>query len=201
MKTELVLELRDVYGGDGETRMEKQTEVKLKRTKTRTETRADIGLQVSGDETEEQNVEEVEKDIQTFRYENDVPIMRLGGSHGKLFGALKDSAKSLRMQGIAPFKSGYYGILNSITISPIWTPLEMNGSKMRVEELPQILAGAKRTMIVQKFDVVPECKVKMTLTYPDGMHDAVEKMIKGLENISMFNKRRATCRVKLTPCE
>jgi hypothetical protein len=176
--------------------MIKQQEVKLRRTKTKTEKRSDIGLSVRGDETEEENLEEVEKDIQTFRRDDkNIPMMRLGGSHGKIYGALKDSAKTLRMLGVSPFKNGYYGILNNIVITPVWVSLEINGKEMHVEELPQILASVKKTMIIQKFDVIPECKAKMTLSYPDVMHDAVEKMVRGLENLAMLNKRRATCKI------
>jgi hypothetical protein len=197
MKTEMVLELRDVYGGDGEMRMEKEQEIKLRRTKKRTEMRSDIGLQVSGDETEEQALHVIEKQIRTFRRdEHGVPLMRLGGSHGKIYGAFKDTAKTLRMIGVSPFKNGYYGILNSIVITPIWVSLEENGGKKtRIEEIPQILAGARKAMIVQKYDVIPECTVRMTLMYPDAMHDAVEKMARGLENTAMLNKRRATCKI------
>lgn len=196
MKTELVLELRDVYGGDGEKRQISEEVTKLKRTKKRTETRSDIGLQVSGGESEEEATEEVEKDIQTFRKDEEGnPIMRLGGTHGKLYGALKDSASMLRLTGVSPFKSGYKSILNSISISPVWVKLETDSGEIETVGLPQILASFKKTMIVQQFDVIPKCRIKMELSYPEAMQDAIEKMVKGLENISMLNKRRATCKI------
>jgi len=197
IKTELVLELSDVYGGDGITRTETIQQTKLKRTKKEKEKRTDIGLQVSDRETEEEKVEEIEKEIHTFRKNDEGGyVMRLGGTHGKIYGALKEIASSYRLQGIKPFTSGYKAILNSITIMPVWVKLEMNdGVDMHVEELPQILAGFKKTMIVQKFDCIPKCQVKMMLTYPSVMKDAVETLIKGLENISMLNKRRATCKI------
>jgi len=195
-KKELVLELLDVYGGDGENRTETIHETKLKRTKKKKETRADIGIQVSGRETEEENVEEVETEIHSFPKNPDGEfIMRLGGTHGKLYGALKEIAASYRLQGVKPFTSGYRAILNSINIMPVWVKLETNGAETRVEELPQILAGISKTMIIQKFDCIPKCQVRMILTYPNMMQDAVEMLVKGLENISMLNKRRATCKI------
>lgn len=197
MRKELVLELSDVYGGDSEVRIEKQKEIKMQRTKKKTEKRADIGLSVSDNETEEQSVEVIDKQIYTFRKDADgCPILRLGGSHGKIYGALKESALTLRMLGVSPFKSGYKQILNSIMISPVWVRLESeNGSQMQVQQLPQILAGFKKTMIIQKYDVIPKCKVKIELAYPDVMDEAVQKMLKGLETMSLFNKRRATCKI------
>lgn len=197
MKKETVLELRDVYGGDGEVRKETRKETKLKRTKKKTETRADIGIQVGGGETSEENVEEIETEIQTFRRDEDGDyILRLGGSHGKIYGALKESASALRTMGEAPFRSGYMNILRSIMIQPVWCKLKMeDGGKTKVEELPQILAGFKKTMIVQKFDVIPKCQTKIIVSYPDVMDDAVNKMVKNLENIALLNKRRATCKI------
>lgn len=194
---ELELELRDVYGGDGEKRHEIEEVTKLKRTKKRKEIRADIGLQVSGNEIEEEAVEKIERDINTFRRDTDgTPIMRLGGAHGKLYGALKDSAAALKLMGVSPFTKGYKTLLNSIAIFPVWIKLEMDSNKKtQVVDLPQILASFKKTMIIQRFDVIPRCKAKLTLSFPDVMQDDVEKMVRGLENISMLNKRRATCKI------
>ena len=197
MKIGIELELIDVYGGDGEVRMVREQETKLKRTKKKTEMRADIGLPVSDSETEEQSIQEVEREIQTFRRDEDgCPIMRLGGAHGKIYGALKSSASALRISGVSPFKSGYLTILNSLIISPVWARLEMEkGTEVQVQRLPQVLSGVKRTMIVQKFDSIPKCRAELMLTFPDAMDDAVEKMVRGLENVSMLNKRRATAKV------
>ena len=202
MKLQVELELYDVHGGDGETRMVVEKETKLKRTKRRTESRLDIGINVSDDEREETKEEEMEQDINTFRM-NDAgsPIMRLGGTHGKIYGAFKESAQTLKMLGEAPFTSQYKRVLNSIIITPSWVELQTNGDSMHVQQLPQILSGMGNRMIVQRFDVIPKCRVKFNLNFPDAIETAVKKLIHGLENISMLNKRRTTCKVmEIKPC-
>lgn len=196
MKYKLVLELYDVYGGDGNVRMETEKSTKLKRSKRRVETRSDIGLPVSGEETEEESTEEVEKGIHTFRLDDQgSPVLRIGGPHGKLYGAFKDVASVLKISGEAPFTSSYKKLLNSVIATPIWVSLDMDGGEMTTQELPQILAGMGNRMIIQKFDVISKCQIEMTLTFPDAFEEAVKKLVKGLESISLFNKRRCTAKV------
>lgn len=196
MKAKLVLELYDVYGGDGIIRIETETSTKMKRSKRRIETRSDIGLPVSGEETEEESVEEMDRNIQTFRKDDKGrPVLRIGGPHGKLYGAFKDVAGMLKIIGEPPFTSSYKRIIGSIIAFPIWIPLEMNGEPMTTQELPQILAGMGNRMIVQKFDVISKCKIEIFLTFPDALKPAAEKLVHGLESTSLFNKRRATCKV------
>lgn len=202
MKLEVELEFCDVYGGDGETRMIEVEETKLRRTKRRVETRKDIGVPVSDREIEEEQSEVREKDVQTFRRdEQGRPLLRIGGTHGKLWGTFKDVASLLKMMGESPFTSGYLRILSCLIVGPIWVPLELNGSSVQTVAMPQILHGARNSMIVQRFDVIPKCSAKVVLSFPDAMEGAVRKLLKGLEDVSMFNKRRTTAKViKVTSC-
>ena len=197
MQTYLVVELRDVYGGDGQTRMELVESTKLKRKTTTKQTRADLGVAAGGEEMDESRVEEIEKDVHTFRLdENANPVLRLGGPHGKLWGAMKEAAGTLRLMKVAPFSSSYYGFIRSINVQPVWVSLKMNGESLRTETLPQLLQGRGGSkMIFQKFDVVPKCTAEFRIIYPDAFEEPVKALLKQLENCALLNKRRATMKI------
>lgn len=196
-KLEVVLEVEQVYGGDGVTRMEKVEQTKLKRTQSRRQTRSDIGVAAGGEKLTEERVEETDKDVQTFRFdEKGRPTLRLGGVHGKLWGALKEAAQQLRVLGVEPFTGGYKSIVGMLNVTPIYVPIEMNGSKMETTLLPQILnmRGAS-TMITMRYDVVPKGTIRVFVTCPDQMKEPVEALVRHLENMALLNKRRATVKV------
>lgn len=192
MKLNLELKLENVYGGDGFTRIEKVPETKLKRLKKKTITRRDIGVPVESD-VEELRTELVERDIQTFKRDKEGNYyLRLGGSHGKLWGAMKSAAEILK-DSTGEFQS-YAEIgraMRAINIMPVWTKLE-NAKVPVVESLPQVLAGSRSSMIVQRFDVIPECTAKVEIVFPDSMEKKVKSMLEQLKTMGCLNKRRAT---------
>jgi hypothetical protein len=196
-RLEVVLEVEQVYGGDGVTRMEKTTETKLRRTRKTKQTRSDIGVAAGGGDLTEERVEEVDKDVQTFRLdEKGCPLLRVGGVHGKIWGALKEAAQQLRVLGVEPFTGGYKSIVGMLNVLPIYAPIEMNGSKMETISLPQILntRGAS-TMITMRYDVIPKGTLRIVVTCPDQMRKPVEALLRHLENMGLFNKRRGTAKI------
>ena len=192
MKLSLELRLLNVFGGDGFTRIEKIPETKLKRSKRRTITRKDIGVPVESD-VEELRTELVERDVQTFKCDGEKNYyLRLGGPHGKLWGALKAAAEILK-DSTGEFQS--YAEVNramrAVNIMPVWVKLE-NVKPTVVENLPQLLAGSRSSMIVQRFDVIPECEAKVEIVFPDHMEKKIQAMLKQLETMGCLNKRRST---------
>lgn len=136
MKIDMKLELTNVYGGDGEVRIDKKEEVKLRRTKTRTKT-GDLGSVDYKSGEQHKEVREVE--VNTFRKVKGIPVLRLGGSHGKLFGLMKETGEMLsETKEISISKTALRKVLNTVAVEPEYVPLE-NSEEMTQVALPQIL--------------------------------------------------------------
>ena len=195
MKLKLELKLRNVYGGDGFTRIEKIPEQKFKRSKKKVVTRQDIGVPIESD-LEEVRTELTDKPVNTFkRDEKRNYYLRLGGIHGKLWGVLKSSAEIIKDS------SGEFGsfaeisrIMRSVNILPVWVKLEKIKG-LTVEQLPQVLAGGRGAMIVQLFDVIEECNAEVELVFPDVLEKKIRIMLKQAETIGCLNKRRGSIEV------
>lgn len=188
MQTKLEITFRDVFGGDGNVRYEDQKVSKLERKKTTTRKKSDIGVSVESS-MDEVTSELRKTEIQTFRYQDGYPVLRLGGTHGKLWGALEEARRTLNMLGDASFRNK--GITQSIQIQPVWVQLEPLG-EIKTEMLPQILNSPGRPMVVQQYDVIPRCKVNVELIYPDSLSELVEKLLNQVKSMGLLNKRRAT---------
>lgn len=196
MKWEVELELEDVFGGDGEVRYEPREQVRLGRTRTKTVVKESTGISVDY-VTEEKIKQEKLEPINTFRFDEDGnPTLRLGGAHGKFWGALKAAARQLYNLADEDFKRSYKAVMDMIMVSPVWVPLVTDGD-LRVEGIPQVLKGGAG-MVVQHFDVVPRAEVTLTLTFPKAIKGKVKKLLELVEMSSHFNKRRTTVRVKGT---
>jgi hypothetical protein len=179
----------DVYGGDGYTRPLEREQKTLARTKTSTKTRDDIGVAVSS-KMEEEIKSKKEEQIHTFKYTDGVPVLRLGGSHGKLWGALREIRSNLYMLGDKRFTSRT--LMSMIQIAPVWVPLEVLES-IQVQELPQILnTKGKNSMVPIFFDVIPRAKCEFSVSYPDALSEHLSILMSKLPDISLLNKRRAT---------
>ena len=195
MKWRLRLELEQVYGGDGHVRYEPIEKVTLSRTRTRTKVRDSIGVAVQVG-TEEEVKERRLEPIATFRFDEDgAPLLRLGGAHGKLWGAIKSSARQLYELGDEQFKRAYKTAVNMILVSPVWVRLDTT-EDFAVEGIPQVLKGAGGGMIVQHFDVIPSARAEVFLTFPDLLEVKVRKLLDQLQLGSHLNKRRATIRIE-----
>ena len=183
------LHLQDVFGGDGEIRFIDLDEPKLNRTRGTTTKRLDTKVSTESGH-EEIQWEKSKKEVATFRHDAEGrPMLRLGGSHGKLWGSLK-SARGILFSAVGDGRFKSPKILDAIQISPVWVSLEVNGSKPRMETLPQLLAGMGNRQIIQHFDVLPEATVTVTITCPDGLEEHLSAMLEQLKTMSVFNKRR-----------
>jgi len=182
------LTISDVYGGDGQIRYIEEEEPRLTRTRTTKKTRSDIGVSIESG-MDEIVMEKIKREVHTFRRINGKPALRLGGAHGKLWGALKEARNVLYAMGKPQYKSAR--LLDTIQVQPTWVELEPL-SEIRVEKLPQVLNVLGRTsMIIQYFDVIPLCKARIELIFPDELKDIVEGLMRQLLNMGIFNKRRA----------
>jgi hypothetical protein len=185
------LHLRDVFGGDGEVRHITLEEPRVTRTRSTTTKRLDTKVATESG-YEELQLEKSLKEVATFRKDAEGrPMLRLGGSHGKLWGSLKSARGILfNAMGDGRFKSPR--ILDAIQISPVWVSLELNGFESRLETLPQLLAGMGNRQIIQHFDVLPEATATITIICPDALETHLTVMLEQLKTMSVFNKRRAT---------
>jgi hypothetical protein len=197
VRIELQLRLRNVFGGDGFTRPHEVEEVKLARTKRGTKTRKDIGVPVEEEMVEERR-ERRKVEVHTFKREGEDYLYKLGGSHGKIWGAMKEAAEILAMSGSKSFKDMSFAeiqrLMRSIRIDPTYVKLE--GVKhVSVESLPQVLAGKRGRMISQYFDVIDECTARIVLTYPEVFEEQVNDMLKQIQQMNCLNKRRGTIEI------
>jgi len=188
MRKSLELTIRDVYGGDGQIRYMDVEVPKLQRKKTTKRTKSDIGVTTESSLDEVTN-EKRKAEVQTFRYANGKPLLRLGGTHGKLWGALEEARSTLYMIGDNSLKSK--GITKSLQVQPVWVELEPL-EDMVVETLPQILNTPGSSMITQQFDVIPRCKARVDLVFPDALENLIGKLIEQVQSMGILNKRRAT---------
>ncbi len=194
MKLKVELELQDVFGGDGFVRTEATTKTTLRRQKKEKATRQSIGVEVT-DGVDQELSETRQEPINTFRFdEQGRPTLRLGGAHGKLWGAMKGCAKQLKELGDADF-ARYNTLMDMILVSPAWAILNTNGENIRCDALPQQMAGMSRSMIIQRFDVVPKATTAVELIFPDQVHRKVEKLIRQLEVGTHLNKRRSLLKI------
>ena len=188
----LKLKLENVYGGDGYTYIDQIEEVKLNRSKKRVTVRKDIGIPI---ETirEERKSEQIDVEVNTFRRDNDgKPVLRLGGSHGKLWGALREAGHLMYQVGEMNSKAEVDRILKMIRMEPDMVRLVTDGQKMKREILPQIMNTIGNSQVQMHYDVIPECTTKITIKYPDVFQEKVEKMLEYLQTMNCLNKRRAS---------
>lgn len=195
MELKLELKLHDIYGGDGIVRPYQVEEVKLSRSKTKTTTRSDIGRPVKSGISEEQK-ELKDTVCHTFKHDGDeTPRQKLGGYHGKIWGALKECAQTLKdSKGLFKSYAEIDRIMKTVRILPIYVKLE-NINNMTVEPLPITLANYRSSQITQYFDVIGECRVNVTLVYPDIYAAKIAEMLKILPDIPFGNKRRGTVEI------
>jgi len=193
MEIKLDLQIDNLYGGDGIIRTEEVREVKLTRTKSKKTTKSTTGVSTdSGIDEEQYEIKQVE--IQTFKKDSDEnPIMRLGGIHGKFWGHLRASGKMLADLGEDGFDSKAFvdRMIMTVNLKPVNVVIT-DYEEMEVDNIPQIMNTVGRSMIIQKFDYIPKCKVGMTITFPEMYKDRVLKMLKHSEDLAGLNKRRST---------
>ena len=195
MELKLNLLVKNLYGGDGNIRYIEEKQVKFSRTKSKKTKKMNIDVSTEN-LTGEESSEMVKREIQTFKMNNGKPTYRFGGIHGKMWGHLRASGKMLADLGVEGFDSKAFidRIMMSVNITPIELTIE-NHKPIEVAEIPQITAGISKALIIQKFDYIPECKVQMTLQFPEMYLERVLKILKQAESLAGMNKRRAEIKV------
>jgi hypothetical protein len=186
------LKLENVYGGDGFVYLDTVDEVKLARSKTRVTIRKDIGVPITS-EQEEKKTEKREIEVHTFKHDKKGnPLLRLGGSHGKLWGAIKEAGYMMYSTGEMPSKAEVNRIMQTVRITPEWVILNTDGTKMTREILAQVLNTFGNSQVQMYYDVIPNCKTEISLKYPDVFKDKIEKMLEYFQTMNCLNKRRAS---------
>jgi hypothetical protein len=119
----------------------------------------------------------------------------MGGAHGKLWGALRESAAQLwRLGEILKGERGYNGMMAVIYVNPVWIELKMPaGVKVEMTAMPQELN--KGSMIFPLFDYIPRCSVSFEIEAPDMYEQEVELMLEHLQKMAILNKRRTVIKI------
>jgi len=79
-----------------------------------------------------------------------------------------------------------------------WIVLVSNGMDwfgIEMDELPQMLSGRQNSMIQMYFDVIPECKTEIKMTYPENYEDLIELYLELAQTMNFGNKRRGTVNI------
>jgi len=194
----LTLNLTDIYGGDGFERPHTVQEVALEESKTTITVRKDLGVPVEK-EHERKQINEKEVAVRTFKRDDDgTPMYRLGGAHGKLWGAMKEAAESMYDTGeielsLTAIEERF---MPAVQIQPQWVPLEMpEGAEIELDVLPQILNTRGSSMVEHYFDVIPEATAEVDVRYPEPYEPVVENCLQRMESLSFGNKRRGTLEI------
>lgn len=200
-KYRLRLRLEDLYGGDGFERPKTVQEVKLDRSKKKVTVRKDLGVPVEK-EFDETQIETKEVSVRTFKRDpNGVPMYRLGGVHGKLWGLLKEVGYDWYQRGKQQNKVTTDRVMKSVKVEPAWVNLQNPNvddwdEYMRVDVLPQMLEGRNNSMIEMYFDVVEEAYADVEMTMPEEYEDKVLGYLEDAQTFSFGNKRRGSVTIE-----
>ncbi len=197
MKLEIKTEFRELYGGDGVTRTLKMEKKSMGRTKQRRTMKPEVGLERSSDISETQT-EIKDEPVNTFKMVDGIPTQRFGGVHGKMWGAMRAAGKLLAELNDEDFKSiaSVERMMQMINMYPVYPQFVMpEGTEMTLETIPQIMAGFRKTMVIQHFDNIPLCNIDMVVEFPDHIERHVKKMLKHMQTMALMNKRRASMKI------
>lgn len=201
-KYRIELLLETLYGGDGFERPHTTKEVKLDRSKKTVKVRQDVGVPVEK-EMDETQIEHKEVSVRTFRRNEDgVPMYRLGGVHGKLWGLLKEVGENWYQRGKQANKITTERIMKTVQIAPAWVTLEKPPETPEWDEyiemdvLPQMLEGRSNSMIEIHFDVIPEARATVEMTFPDEYEKKVLGYLEDGQTFQFGNKRRGSILVE-----
>ena len=185
------LNMENVYGGDGFTYIDTIDEVSLNQSKKTVTVRRDIGIPISTVK-EKRETKKTEVAVNTFkRDEKGKPLLRLGGTHGKFWGAMKRAGMKMYDYGEIK-KIDVIRIMDSVLIEPEWVELELNGCKIQREQMPQILntRSYETTQVIMHYDFIPRCSATFTMKYPKLYEKQIVQMLDLLQTTTHFNKRR-----------
>lgn len=196
IKRHLTLRLTDIYGGDGFERPHTVEEVTLEESKKTITVRKDIGVPIES-ERERKQVKEKEVSVRTFkRNDNSTPMYRLGGTHGKLWGVMKEAGYNMYQMGEQENKITTDRVMKAVQIQPQWCELQIpDDAEITIDVLPQMLEGRSNSMIEMYFDVIPEATTEVTITHPEPFGDIVDDYLELSETMNFGNKRRGTIEI------
>jgi hypothetical protein len=197
MEKTLEIEFTNLFGGDGNLRYIQVEEQKLSRQKKSKISKESLPGVSMDNSTNEVKTEVKTQEVQTFqRDEKNIPIFRLGGVHGKMWGATRAAGKLLAELGHPEFKSkaGVDKYMTMINFEPQMVKLE-NIGKITETQVPQILNTMGNSMVIQRYDTIDKCTCKLKIQYPDAIEAKVLAMLEQSCKMATMNKRRATMRI------
>lgn len=191
MKVSMKLELRNLYGGDGNVRQIQIRTPKLRRIKGRKQTKLEISSETS---SEEELFEIKQQDINTFaKNENGEYIYRIGD---KFKGALKQAAELYADESNEVSKAQVKRILNTVFCLPAEAILYDVKEKEEPAKVPQLLnTMGRNTMVIHQFDTILVCKCDIELVYPDSFNKFIQAFLRKIEMIPFGNKRKGTLKI------
>lgn len=197
MKRELNLEITNLHGSAQFPREITVDKPKISRKKTRTVKKTDIDITTSRTIEEATSEKEVVL-VNSFKYEDGKPVVRLGGAYGKFVGLLKQAGIVLATANPNITKTSVLNLIPAIQVIPEWTVLELNGSKIYTEKgLVGVNSyiGGKSSQKPTTWDIIPKCTTGVMMIYPDAFDALVKEMLGMAENLNFAERRRA--RVKI----
>ena len=197
MKRELKIEITNLYGSAEFPREITVDNPKLKRTKIQTKRKSDIDITTKKSIEETRSEKSIEQ-VNSFKWEDKKPVLRLGGAYGKFLGLLKQSGIVLATANADITKTTIRNLIPAVQIIPEWATLELNGEKIHTEKGLVTTFGYKGGRPTQKptrWDIIPKCTTEITMIYPDAFDDLIKEMMKMAENLNFAERRRG--RVKI----
>jgi len=205
-RKELDVTIRDIYGGDGEIRYHEIEKQNLRRTKTTSKSKIHIkdedGNPMMIPRTSTEIVTEIiHEPVKTFKCnEAGLPTLALGH---KIRGTLKAiGVNYARMEHpVFPSITFVKDIMSMISVSPALVVVSNDknwreNGNYSLEQSPQIMNTAGKSMITQYFDSIKKLDTKITIVYPSTFEAQVSAMVKLLPSVKTLNRRAATIEIK-----
>lgn len=196
-EVKLELKLENLYGGDGfERPITRKVDVYGEKEKVEI-TRDKLGAGIER-EQEKKKTREVEESVHTFKTDDDdTKYYKIGGKHGKLWGAMKEAGYLLYEMEEADSKAMTDRTMKAVQIQPKWAPLNIkNGAEVEVEEEAQQLNTRGNSQINLLFDVIPECRAEVVLKYPEQFDERIKRYLEIVETLGFGNRRKGSLTVE-----
>jgi len=194
LKCELTLEITDLHACPSEKqfkRIDVPTDAfsQIEVTSTKTEIDEELALEGERAKTTEKKRIRAEP-LVSFKIEGGKITFPLGGPYGKLTGLFKEAGSALYVEKVEGFKTTYKSFIRSLSVKPQRVPLE-DVEDIEIREIPQITAGIRRSLMIQYYECVPQCKATVSVNVPKGGKKKFETLLKQCEGMSFGPKRRA----------
>lgn len=196
-EVKLTLKLKNLYGGDGfERPITRKVDVYGEKEKVEI-TRDKLG---AGIEREQEKIKtrEIEETVNTFKTDEEgTKYYKIGGKHGKFWGAMKEAGYLLYEMGEADSKVMTDRTMKAVEIAPKWASLEMNdGAEIELEEEAQQLNTPGNSQINLLFDVIPQCEAQVTLRYPEAFDERIKRYLEIVQTLGFGNRRKGSLTIE-----